>query len=478
MKRKAPYKEYISRKRVAQASAATLGYIVGDIPGAVTGAALTETFFPKEIKLAMPRSAINNQAKRASMNRYGSDKIKSIRGKNRKVKVSNKLKEKIKKVIEEKKAPGYYVKTTEGSIGSCINNTISPYYTDIGPITNAITVVPMFSNIGGLGGQQVCWWHSLLPYGDLSTKIPTGWDMSYFTPAKFMDAAAILWNKKAMAQNALLSTGNFYTYTSETGVPQNTYRSNLYIKNSWVTFEFKNNSQRTITLLIRHCVPKLKFVDDNPLAIYTSAILDDSNASGNFNGPLVPYSGNVTESYAKYLNDIDVPWSFVDGFSKTWKYETIKIIIAPGETCKHSIQGPKNMNLNYNDIMKSGSQQFYSYFKKTSCSVVIGVLPDLVFAESIGEGQPANYTGRWVDFSANTDKTIRNPISVEIKEHFDMGMPELTGFVEDPGTKQTQMLNLRSKKYASYKFQNNLIEESATIKRYDEEQPATAINLG
>lgn len=282
-----------------------------------------------------------------------------------------------------------------------------------------------------------------------------------------------------MAQNPYVTTGNFQTETETgTGAPSGKYRNNLYVRNSYVSMEFKNNSQRTIKLLIRNCVPKVKFCEVNPLQAFQQGIYSDGITAGVDSGPLIPIpSTNASETYNKYMNDIDVPWTLVDNFKKNWKYETIEIIMAPGETCKHSIQGPKNMNINYNDLWKDGDWNLFTFYKKTSCSVVIGVLPDLVFASTTGT--LTQTSGRWVDFSAADDVTIRNPISVEVKEHFDLAMPETTGFIIQDGTVgQTQQLNLRSKKYASWKFGANLDESAATVTRFDEEQPGTQINLG
>lgn len=458
-------------------AAGTLGFIVGDVPGAVTAYTASRNFFTQK-KIEMKHtSEVNRQAMRASMSKRGSHKIKSIRGKQSKVKVSNKLREKIKKVVEEKKAPGTYIKSVQGTIGSCITSVVAgTFQTTINGIVNQIGVIPMYSDTAGLGGQQCCWFQAITPWGQ-ANNLQNGWDMSFFTPAKIMDAASILWNGKPMAADPYQTTGNFTTQTSNAGLPQNQFRSNLHIKNAYVTFEFKNNGQRTMTLLVRHCVPKVKFCTQSPLQCFQSGVYVDTNISGNANGPLIPYPGSATDSFAQYMNDIDLPWTHVDNFKRNWKYETVKIVIAPGETCKHSIQGPKNMTVNFNDLYNGAGFQFYSYYKKTSLAVVIGVVPDLVYASSTGVR--TNYTGRWVDFTNKDDPNYRNPISVEWKEHYDLAMPETTGFtsaVLAGGT--TQSLNLRSKKYASYKYGDNIDEAAAVVTRYDEEQPATSINLG
>lgn len=465
-----------TRNYLGEAAGATLGFIAGDVPGAVIGQRIAQRLFTKEINMKRKAAPENEQAMRAAMTKYGSKNIKSIRGRQSKVKVSSGLKAKIKKVIEEKKAPGTYIKTTQGTIGSCISSVAGTVFNaTVNGVINQIGVIPMYSDTASLGGQQCCWWQVLSPYGN-ANNTQNGWDLSFFTPAKIMDAASILWNRKPMDQDPYQTGGNFTTQTSALGVPQNNYRSNIFIKNSYVTFEFKNNGQRTMKLHIRHCVPKTKFVATSPLQSFQSGVFNDGTTSGNQGGPLIPYAGSAGDSFAHYMNDIDLPWSFVDNFNRNWKYETVKILIAPGETCKHSVKGPKNMNVNFNDLYKDGTYNFYTFYKKTSMAVVIGVEPDLVFATSTG-GR-FDYTGRWVDFLSNTDPKIKNPISVEIKEHFDLSMPEVSGFITQSAVAGgTQPLNLRTKKYASYKYGDNIDESAAVVTRYDEEQPATQITL-
>lgn len=475
------------RKRVrnylGEAAGATLGFIAGNVGGAVIGQQIAQRLFTQEISMKEPVSVINAQSKRASMKRTGHQNIKSIQGKKKNVKVSTKLREKIKKVIEEKKAPGTYIKTTIGTVGSTASNstTADSYTGTVNGVANQIRVIPIFNNVNTVGGNQVTWWQSLNAHTGGNTMVD-GYDMIFFTPYKILDAASILWNRKPMAQDATITAGNFSTQMESANLnPRATpLRSNIHIRNAYVTFEIKNNSQRPMTLLIRNCVPKVKFVQNGPLQAFQSGVYRDlAVPSGDTNGPLVPYGASSNTNLSQYFNDPNLPWSLIDNYKRNWKHETMTLYINPGETCRHSIQGPKNMTVNFNDLIKDGAYNIDTFYKKTSAAVVIGVLPDLEFATVVA-GDRVNMSGRWIHTTdTNLDKRVVYPISIEMKEHFELSMPEQTGFVypTDQGAGVTQQLQLRMKKYASYFNGFNAAEEQMVLQGYNEENPAQTINL-
>jgi len=471
------------RNYIGEAAGATLGFIAGDVPGAVIGQNLAQRLFTKEIQMRDPISVINAQSKRATMRKSGHKNIKTIQGKQKKVKVSTVLRDKIKKVIEEKKAPGTYVKTTHGTVGCTESNSTnaSSYTGTVNGVANQIRVIPMFNNITDLGGNQVTWWQSLNAHTQGDTMVD-GYDLVFFTPYKILDAASILWNGKVMAQDATLTTGNFSTYVDNSTLnPKTTpLRNNIYIRNAYVTFEIKNNSQRPMTLFIRNCVPKVKFQDSGPLQAFQAGVYRDlAIPSGDTNGPLVPYSATSDQNLSRYFNDPNLPWSLIDNYKRNWKHETMTVLINPGETHKHSIQGPKNMTVNYNDLYKDGNYNIATFYKKTSAAVVIGVLPDLEYA-TVLSGSRVNMSGRWVKTtSTSLDKSIIHPISIEVKEHFDLSMPEITGFIyptaQTPGI--VQPLNLRQRKYASFYSGYNADEPNMVVQGANEENPAATITF-
>lgn len=475
------------RKRVrnylGEAAGATLGFIVDNVGGAVIGQQVAQQLFTQEISMKDPISVINAQSKRATMKRTGHHKVKSIQGKKKNIKVSTKLRDKIKKVIEEKKAPGTYIKTTTGTVGCTASDSSSAdsYIGTVNGVANQIRVIPVYNDITGLGGNQVTWWQSLNAHTTGATMVD-GYDMIFFTPYKILDAASILWNRKAMAQDATITTGNFSTQLDSANLnPKTTpLRANIHVRNAYVTFEIKNNSQRPMTLYIRNCVPKTKFVENGPLQAFQAGVYRDlAIPSGETNGPLVPYAEGSNPNLARYFNDPNLPWSLIDNYKRNWQHETITLYINPGETCRHSLQGPKNMTVNFNDLYKDGNYNIDKFYKKTSAAVVIGVLPDLEFA-TVLSGERVNQSGRWIHTSSTTlDKRVIHPISIEMKEHFELSMPEQTGFVfpTEKGAGVTQQLQLRMKKYASFFSGYNPAEADMVIPGFNEENPAAQINI-
>lgn len=418
-------------------------------------------------------NVVNEQNQRSSMVITGSKNIRGIRGKQHKVKVSKSLREKIGKVIESKKLYGVYKTTRHVNIGVIRTSTFNnSYLTDtIGAYTGA-RLVGRTGNGTQLGNCR--WWFAA---GVVNSLLLPGDDFNLFTPMKFMDAAAILWNNKVIARDYTLVAGNFVVPTTTlTGVPvtvteaaPNPQGFELHIINSYVKFEIRNTCQRSMRITCYNMVLKLKHSERLPLDTLIDGIgvhTESTTVKNLFRGV------DNTQPVDTLLNDPEFPIGLCPPVSSSYKWEKHEMILSPGETCVHYVQGPKNMDLDFTKLYADAEDNGGRLYKNTSCSVLFSVRPDLVFATAglgiaLGQGP-----GRFIPPDTPND-ILSDPVAIEMVETFKLSIPEMAGFYAQTFVAGlTKTLNLRRQQYAFGNFTHQEDETNMTYVRMDEENPA------
>lgn len=407
-------------------------------------------------------SVVNALAGKASMKKRGSSHLKGTKGK-KKVKVSTKLKKQIKQVITGEGVYGEFVKMYNGTIGvlQAPHGTSPPQSGVSCPDFGAQYFSYYPDSTNGSTNNMTHWATPLENGSGLSVSQYTiGKEFVYFTPAKVLDAASVLWNKKTGAQSPWSEVGNLNTRSSS-GVPTNATFPNLKIqvRSCHVEFELKNNSQRAVTVVIRHCTPKMKVAPAYPLNTLINGLAADVASTG----PIIA----DTVGAQLYTSPI-IPWTAVPNFNNTWKYETVTIVIKPGETCTHTLKGPSNKEFDFSKYTYNGTD-FMSSIVKGSVCAVMSVIPDLVVADN--PASVVNRTSRFI----GVDSTVADPISLQIKEVYKLYMPEVVGFTNFAvATGSTQPLDLRQTRKAYLNFGSlNPVEGTQTYVTVDEEQPNT-----
>lgn len=450
-----------------------MGFITGNVPGAVIGAnvagrvvdAINSRQQVSRIKM-VGGSVINALAGRASMKRKSSSNIKQVKGK-KSVKVSKKLRKQIKQVTAGTGMYGSFTKMFKGSIGNVCSDTAFPTV-NIAGYSNALACV--YPPASGQNDNNVTYWHVPMSSGlpNAAGGYLVGTDFNFFTPAKVLDAASVLWNNKTVALDYTSTTGNFQTRTDGvSGTPSTTYptAAKVMVKNAWVEFTLKNNSQRAVKIVAYHCTPKTKFASLLPLDQLNYSHTNDYLDSGTM----------IYESTqnASTLTSPIIPWKDYPSFSSTWKYETVEINLGPGETCKHSIQGPRNIEIDFAKLIINGTNA-QRLVTKGSISVVFAVIPDYVYAtQTRTTPTVTNVSGRFVKLA----DAINHSVSMEVCEKFKLYMPENAGFTQQAVTAgNVKQLDMRKPRKAYLNFATSDVQEGNLVySMYNEENIAAAI---
>lgn len=426
---------------------------------------LGKKLFPKQMPVARKRkysgSPQNALGGRAAM-KMQTKKLKSRRGK--KVVVSKKLRKQVKQIMNGKELSGKYVVSRMGTIG--VSNPTSQ--TPTVSIYGVATLPTHFQ----LWTQKSTWDYSswFIPQKvDASTNdvtVNTNFNphdaYTFFHPAKFIDAASVLWGGKAITPQGWLSqTQNITTRAAADGGmgdPNRVSNVRFHIVNSFVEFEIKNVSQRELKIRIINCTPRIKLASQYPLTTLVEGIAEDITENGIM-------AASQSDAYLNnpLFNPRDCAY-----FSGQYSYSLMEIVIKPGETCKHSIQGPKNVTWDSKNFLinKLEGEQ---YNMKGTQSCIFQVLPDVQVTDTnLAAGSFIN--------TANSN-VFKLPIVVNTIETFNLKCPESAGFITltgAPSLGPTQLLNQKRRvtAYGNFASYNNGNLAFAGI---DEEQPASSI---
>lgn len=401
---------------------------------------------------------------RTAMTVKGKTKTKVVKT----VAVPSRLRKQIKQVLVGQQAVGSYKTIKEGFVGSFMPSPGNP-----GPLAGS-----------ALGqAQNVVYWNvnNAVPgrtyFNTLVTRLDSpgvstsigGTELNFFTPAKLLDAASVLFNGKAVSIDPYLETGNLSTVAQNDGTLNfsNPGKLKINILNSYAKFSIKNVSNRVVTMEIWECMPSQMFQETNPLNTLNAVFEGFGSSSGT--------TGQDT-SYAYYdLNGTAAASSVARGFYEigqdpfeiakqnydfkfTWKKRTM--ILAPEETCVHSIRGPKGI-FDYSKMQRTNNAvpqpvpiiSRLAMVKGLSVGCVIGISGDQVLTQTAAasQGGRKNYLG-------GGSVTLGMPVCVEVEEYYKIAVPEIAGFRQS-ATALVMPLNQRKEKHIVFsqkeKGQNN-----------------------
>lgn len=446
----------------------------------------------KKRKVVVPsksRKARSNNisalAGKVSKKSTGRSKVKSIVHRKKRVKVSKSLRAKVKKVIQGGAFKGTYHTTRFGTIGFTTTGNggvanIEDITASMGGYTNQLAFQKI--NKDPSGYFRVFWAQPLT-----ATEPPTlaaGSEWQFFTPLKIVDAASVLWNDKTIAENYGIQTGNFNTVHVESsgaaidGITVSNPQLKglkIHVDNSYVKFILKNNSQRICMVTIYNCVPKNKFPDATALQSFKNALLVE--ADGANSAYLAATSiGHTTfeQEQALFSNPAFSP-NMCKAFTASWKYEKVRIRIAPGETCTHSVQGPRGYELDYRKLYDAGVNQQGFAYKGTTMQVFMSMETDMVYTTANVEGGNGT-SGHYITGISATSSLV-DPISIQWDEVYKLSIPDIAGFKTANGVGGTmQVLNKHLPRMAFGNFSrvsSNVTDPVYTT--YDEENVAAPI---
>lgn len=474
------------------------------------------SFFAEKNKKMHYGNIVNMQAGKAAMKSSG--KIKLKRGK--KVKVSSKLREKIKEVMKGASYSGQYNAIVQGTVGIAqypgAASAGAEFFCDANAFPSLSDPQMVFCIPRHQNDTQSKWvyWGGF-PQKDLSTdQLSYEHMFEHFSPMQYLDAASKLWNNKfgvsqswfaASPENINLmakrSDGTISNSSLST-ITHNVTGLKLNIVNSHVKYTLRNNSQRTQTIEIFHCTPKIKFPTTSALNdLYhtvqselfgvTGAGVAATAANANRLSSLMTDKTDATGATITIADCIQHPmFDPKDSlfWSARWKYEKKTIRIAPGETCQHSIQGPKNVLLDFNKIQTASfasniantSSSIPVWVKGYNVSVFMRVIPDMTSSADLADNsatyrQTYNNSGNFASIIANCDgRKVVLPICCEVQYSYNIKCPDQQGFLQQAvSAGAVQNLNLkrpvkRFDNFTDFPNTHKLITEENNISPIDQ----------
>lgn len=412
-------------------------------------------------------NAVNALVHQSSMVVKGKRKLK----KKPVVKVSNRLRAKVKKVMEGEQATGSYTTVYTGFIGSVLSTNsdltageptrVSASATDLGTgLGSQVALLgPSYRDPAGSRTQ----WGKLWAHTPNSVVVGSddvdGSDFNFFTIGKILNAASVCFNEKVINTDAYIQTGNLTTtFTRSTGAPTPGIPGSLKInvKNSWVQFTIRNMSQRILELEIFECTPVLKFVNNTALdsfyksmtganqALNDTAVQDNtvryfSFANSNIYGSL---DGMVFDGTVDALG-------IAKKFGFPFKVVKKTMALQPYETCIHSIKGPTGL-LDFAKLAVNNVHQT-ALLKNFSVSCIFSVRVDQ--ALKLEKSSASRFSEIGAEPVAAGGAYMGAPICIEMKESYSISVPEVAGFIKNADAAGlTQLLNLRKKKIVYCNF--------------------------
>lgn len=250
---------------------------------------------------------------------------------------------------------------------------------------------------------------------EVATVDDRGLRFELFTPIKFKDAEAVCFNGKA-----LTAAG----YNTSTLAVNGQHLRDMCVANSRARFDFKNISQHTCTLEMYICSMKR----------------DQTSSTFGFpenelNSALDMYSGNssATLNTTLYTDPLAIKtWTDV------WNVKKVKIIMEPGETASHTMQGPRKYVMDTKRHLALGNLEtepsptwltpsmvgngYYVFFRMLN-QITFLATNDVGTASNLFMGSRKIYPGHPINFVPSTDGSLQGGVLIKLQEYYSMKAP-------------------------------------------------------
>lgn len=348
----------------------------------------------------------------------------------KKIKVSRKLRKKIKEVIKTSSPSGYYQER---------------FFIKFTPVSMQQTCVD-------LGGGNY--------NGEFGTADNRLW---LFDPCRVLNVASTLFNGKVPVANK----------TSSAVASVNLFdRSNIQIDvlRQWVEFNIKNNTARSIEIKLWTWELKkvAAYSADGPATLGNFvAEWADSFASETLRTIFGSASASTTGLNTLAVTPLTIGASPSMSHSMREKYniEERVILLEPGRTFKHNVQGPRKLY----DFGKFNQGSSFTNGIKGIKGCAMGFMVDNTMSTTFGPGNSARLTNMLAEQPYG--------IAVETVYHYVIRMPEQAGFKVAPSlvAGDNAPLNYRRDKPYAIKVWNNPGGASiGSVTEVNEENPAVA----
>lgn len=276
-----------------------------------------------------------------------------------------------------------------------------------------------------------------------------------FNPLSVLNAASVLWNRKAPAQTKLFTqAGNF---------PAETFR--CYVEDQWVQFTYHNNTGRTITMKLWDASLKSNWPQSSIAGnvVYDGVALTWANHLAQ-NSP----SGATDAEYSNVLsNTVTTLYNspkFVQAMNNNFTMDCTTVILQPGKEYKHIVKGPKNKMYDFQKYFigsdtQTGSINFVDGQKFTKEHFVVAYF-DL-------SNTSLSTPGRSTDIVTNSGYSLL----CESRSFYRLRLPEMAGAqVTTPAAGTTSNVPLSNRTYR-HAITNWAIAQSGTVVYIEDENP-------
>jgi len=438
---------------LGRAAASTLGYIVGNAPGAVAA----DTFYKlartstnmgtsKKRKRPGPKPKIPRKAKAKSVGSKkktrarrggtndGADnyqtshyqsgkKVSSKPGGRKRIKVSKRLKKAIKQTLENVTPSGYY---QERYYNKYSPGDLDQFVTDLGGGSFA-TETGISKGLTGNGTNL------------------------FFDPIKVLHAASVLFNDQTPQGDKLIgATGLFDPKFALVDVVK-----------QWVRFEMKNNSSRTLIIKLFTWAFKK---DAQTIGDATQTFTKEWELAFTSEGNGGPGGDGKINVQNINQNVIGAHPGMSPAIRRKFKIEEKEIRLEAGKTFVHYLQGA-SMLYEYAKFQESGSFDNYQHMCR---GVAMAMYTDLTGVESGAAGQSHRYT------ELPADRTGPYGLCVEATLNYVIRLPEQAGFTFGSSTASGTRQQLENRIAHPYCIKNwdRIARGVKKIQDKSDEQPA------
>ncbi|QCX35044.1 capsid protein [Chiunvirus muliumi] len=263
-----------------------------------------------------------------------------------------------------------------------------------------------------------------------------------FNPSLVLDAASVLWNKKALTNNKIT--------TNASNFQRNTAR--IHVDYASYTMDIKNNTRRTYTLKLFCCKHKIKDSPVDPVTAWQDSLAVEAAAGG---ANVVGNTKEILYNDPRYLQN----------WNNQFSAEVTTITLEPGQIYKYVVQGPKNKLYDFAKYVKDSTPQLFTDFISDARFVFGIYYPDVVSTTLAS-------SGRFTDPEVGT---IAEGLVYEAKWLYKLSMPQQAGSI-NPATfvaGAAQPDNLRRSAFAIYQRGS---AQAGLVNRVDDDNPIVVEN--
>lgn len=273
--------------------------------------------------------------------------------------------------------------------------------------------------------------------------------ISMFSPAYVQYVASVLYNNATTTQTPLSSTANFFS--------NRTFK--CMVKNQRVTYNFKNNTARTMFLKLYLCSPKSKQSGNGYAAseYWTNSMFSDAQ------GFIGTTQGNKVNISNSTINTLWTTPRTSSKWNNMYQTEVTTVTLEAGKIYTYTVDGPNDKMYDLTKYWTDGVQ-FDNIQKMVKQLICVWHL-DVV-----------NTTGATVGRFTDILPGDTHGLLIEQILHTSIEVPEQAGFAIGAALPAINTMQPINQKKDAYAFISYVVPQSGPVAMVDDENPVVDIN--